>query len=405
MLVVVLVAVAAVLALVGANSVANSTAGEAVEIDGRPVVKLPPTDNVALAVVDDDERLASLAIVTLLPGGVGGSIVTVPVNADVNVGLEATAMPLDTLLDVADPAAFFENVENTLGVSLLFGEIVDAERLATLIEPAAPVAVDLPGPVVDGPLGDSDVVVEAGPDELDAATAAAAIAAIDGSGDSYDHHWIDVDMWSAVAAGSGSEAVEPGPVDTVEDLFEQLWSGPVQVRDLALQDDLATVDVDADADAVVLSRRDTVVVFAQVSPTRVSAPGDGLIFRVVVPFSDEQLDAGDGQFDSRSEVARTVVGEMLFFQNNVVSVDTTAAADGAPSITKIEVADERLVDELQASAFVIYGDAEAVLASEVIDGIDAVVTLGTSYLDHKATSTADEPTAEGDVADTVVDDG
>ncbi len=61
-----------------------------------------------------------------------------------------------------------------------------------------------------------------------------------------------------------------------------------------------------------------------------------------------------------------------------------------------------MVADLQASAFVIYGEAEAVLATEVIDGIDVVVTLGTSYLDLKAeAAAANESAAEPDVADTV----
>lgn len=401
-LVVAMLAVAGILAIVGASSVANSTAGEAVGVDERPVIELPATENAALAVVDDRGRLASLVVATLLPDGSGGTIVTVPVNADVNVGLEPTALPLDTFVDADDPAAFFEVVENTLALSLQFGEIVGTERLAELIEPVSPVRVDLAAPVLDGPFGDAVTVVESGASSLDAVTAANALAAIDNSGKSYDHHWIDVALWSATAAGAGAAEHEGVSVDDLDELFAHLWAGPVQVRDLELQGEVESVDVDA----VVLSRRDTVVVLAQISPTRVSAPGDGLIFRVVVPFSDEQMAAADGLFASRTEVARTVVGEMLFFQNNVVSVDTTGSVDGAPAITLIEVVDERLVAELQSSAFVIYGDAKAVLATEVIDGVDAVVTLGTSYFDLKTDAAgANESAAEVDVADTVDGDG
>ena len=54
----------------------------------------------------------------------------------------------------------------------------------------------------------------------------------------------------------------------------------------------------------------------------------------------------------------------------------------------------------------IYGEADAVLATETIDGVDAVITLGTSYFDLKAeAAAANEQTAETIVADTVVDDG
>lgn len=397
-----MLAIAGILAIVGASSVANSTAGQSVDVDERPVIEFPATANAALAVVDDRGRLASLVVATLLPSGAGGTIVTVPVNADVNVGLEPTARPLNTFVDADDPAAFFEAVENTLALSLQFGEIVGTERLAELLEPVSPVRVDLPAPVLDGPFGDAVTVVEAGEGVLGAAAVANALAAIDSSGASYDHHWIDVELWSAIAAGAGVAEPDGLSVESLDELFASLWAGPVQVRDLELQGEVESLDVDA----VVLSRRDTVVLLSQISPTRVSAPGDGLIFRVVVPFSDEQIAASDGLFASRSEVARTVVGEMLFFQNNVVSVDTSAAAAGAPAITQIDVVDERLVAELQASAFVVYGEANVVLATEVIDGVDAVITLGTSYLDLKAdAAVAGESAAETDVADTVDGDG
>ena len=50
----VLIVSAAGLTAVGANAVLNSTEGEVVAVDSRPVLSLPATDNAALAVVDDD---------------------------------------------------------------------------------------------------------------------------------------------------------------------------------------------------------------------------------------------------------------------------------------------------------------------------------------------------------------
>ena len=53
----VLIVSAAGLTAVGANAVLNSTEGEVAAVDSRPVLSLPATDNAALAVVDDDNRL------------------------------------------------------------------------------------------------------------------------------------------------------------------------------------------------------------------------------------------------------------------------------------------------------------------------------------------------------------
>ncbi|MGK0425570.1 MAG: hypothetical protein ACJAZD_003106, partial [Ilumatobacter sp.] len=82
-----LVLVAVGLTFVGATTIANSTEGVVVQGDVRPVILLPQTDNAALAVVDDDNRLTALIVATLLPGGEGGSIVTIPIDADASVGL------------------------------------------------------------------------------------------------------------------------------------------------------------------------------------------------------------------------------------------------------------------------------------------------------------------------------
>ena len=103
----VLVASAAGLTAVGANAVINSTEGEVVAADSRSVVSLPPTDNAALAVVDDDNRLTSLIVATLLPSGQGGSIVTIPVTADASAWFGEVRRPLDGELNPADPSGFF----------------------------------------------------------------------------------------------------------------------------------------------------------------------------------------------------------------------------------------------------------------------------------------------------------
>lgn len=139
-----LVLVAVGLTFVGATTIANSTEGVVVQGDVRPVILLPQTDNAALAVVDDDNRLTALIVATLLPGGEGGSIVTIPIDADASVGLGNERRPLTGVLDPADPDGFFEAVEGTLAIALQFGEIVGADRLAQLIEPVTPVSVGLP---------------------------------------------------------------------------------------------------------------------------------------------------------------------------------------------------------------------------------------------------------------------
>ncbi len=101
---------AAVMFGVGVVTLSNSREGEAVGIDTRPVIQFPSTPNALLAVTDEDGQLASVVVMTLLPEGQGGSVVTVPVNADESAGFDPERRPLDALFDGADLAGFVSSV-------------------------------------------------------------------------------------------------------------------------------------------------------------------------------------------------------------------------------------------------------------------------------------------------------
>jgi hypothetical protein len=446
----VLVLIAAGLTLVGATTVANSTEGAVVQVDERPVVSLPQTDNAALAVVDDDNRLTALIVATLLPVGEGGSIVTIPVDADASIGLGDERRPLAGVLDPADPDVFFQAVEQTLAIALQFSEVVGADRLAELIEPVTPISVDLP--FVPAPVQDVEPepdTTEPEPDTTSTESGQAPVTAGDVAGSTTttttevvrdeladllqstdfdvtavvdvlrstplpgtnaDRQKNDVAMWSALASAAPVNATVDVPVDefgvpvtasTIDDVFTRLWQGPVQVRDLAVMYAQSSTDGD-EADVSVLDRFDSLLVFAQVSPARVSTPNEGLVFRVEVPIGDAQFEVEGVPFVDRSDVARAAVGQLLFLQANVVSVDLAPNPDGAPAKSRIEVADEQFVAGLEESLSPVFGEAEFVVSDELIDGVDVVMTLGTGYFDAFDGDTV--ASSDGD-ADTVDDDG
>ena len=53
-----------------------------------------------------------------------------------------------------------------------------------------------------------------------------------------------------------------------------------------------------------------------------------------------------------------VIGSMLFFQANVVSVDTKPAPAGAAAETVIEVAEARFIPDMEAIAPIVFGESE-----------------------------------------------
>ena len=438
-----LVIVAAVFLTVGIVTLSNSQEGEAVGVDTRPIETFPATPNALLAVTDDDGRLASVVVMTLLPEGQGGSVVTVPVNADASSGFGLQRRPLNEAFDPSDPEAFVATVEDMLSITIERSAVVDPAGLEALLEPLGSVQVSLPdavidtdavdtgervlattdpddtdpddtdpdGPVPDGSVlergaseivGDDGVIVTAGPQILETAQAVEVLTAIDDSVAAYDQHPLDVAMWSAIAQRAPIN-VPPEPVatddqgrpvapDTVGDLAALLFDGVVGVRDIAVSPSTATTNP-TDADVVVLDHSDSVLVFAQISPSLVSTPNTGSKARVEVLFTDDQLARADGLYETNADVAREMVQLVLFLQGNVVSVDTSAT--GAPDLTIVEVADPALLEEAITTAELLYGAAEVRLATTVLDGVDLVVILGRSYLERAVGAAANSSGASG----------
>ncbi len=459
-----LVIVASVLFTVGVVTLSNSQEGEAVGVDTRPTETFPSTPNALLAVTDDAGRLASVVMMTLLPEGQGGSIVTVPVNADATSGFGLQRRPLNESFDPSDPEAFVAMVEDMLSITIERSAVVDPAGLEALLEPLGSVQVVLPDAVVDtdaidtgGPVstttvpddtvpdgsvpddtapdssvpddtapdagesqtvGRDGVVVTAGPQILETAQVVEVLTAIDESVPAYDQHPVDVAMWSAIAQLAPVD-VPPEPVttddlgrpvapDTVTDLAALLFEGPVGVRDIAVSSSTATTNP-TDADVVVLDRNDSVLVFAQVSPSLVSTPNTGSKVRVEVAFTDDQLEQSEGLYETNSDIAREMIGLVLYLQGNVVSVDTSAT--GAPDVTLVEVTDPALLEEATKTAELLFGPSEVRLATTVLEGVDLVVTLGRSYLERavEAESKSDGAIGitpdESTPADTVEGDG
>jgi hypothetical protein len=423
----VLVVSASVMFAVGVNTLSNSQEGESVGTDDRPRQQFPVTPNALLAVQDATGDLASLAVLTLLPEGQGGSIVPVRVDADATSGFGEERRPLDDEFDPDDVDALVASVEDTLSISLQRAALVDAEVLESLIEPIGPVrAVLATGDVDEADTGEDaagedaagenaagenaagenaagdaavgeDVIAPAGPRTLTPAGAVAALTDADIDPDTA--HANDVAVWEALAATAPLlTPPEPVPTDdfgrpvapaTVEELFERLFEGPVGVRDLAPSP--RPPQGETELDPAVIDRRDSGLVFAQVSPGLVSTPNPGLKMRVVAPFTMAQLDESGGLFESTTELMIEFIGRMLFSQNNVVSVES--APSGASAVTVIEVIDPRLLEQVEESAAAIFGEAEVRLADTVLEGVDIEVTLGMSYLTRemvRAESEGDE---------------
>ena len=389
------------LSIVGLETLADSTAGRQAREDDQPVVaqRLPFTSTALIGVADEDKRLTSLVVVVLESDGTGGSIVQIPVAADPSSGNADTVAPLDAILDVAGPIAFRESVERLTGLSFDLIEIVDQERFTQLITPLGDMDVNLPGAVLDA---SSDGTWDRGPQLVTAPAAARLVTAVDPSLPAWGYEPVRSAVWEAIAdrVGAGIGSASPVPVDSdlpvpssTDEFLDRLFAGPVQFRALQLRPvDDDEVDErldppyrdafgsDVTTAVVLLDRAEMLMVFGGIAPARLGAPIDAPIFRVVNGLTDaDTADIGR----TPADLTKTVVNVLMFTKTNVGSV-VDHAESSAPAVTQVWVSNPMLLDGLAELYEPHFGELEVAVADVAIEGIDAEIVLGRSFVDRLA---------------------
>ena len=381
----------------GVRSLSDSTAGQ--RADGqssqRPTQRLPFTATALVGVVDEEERLTSVAVWVLEPTGVGGSIVGVAATADAASGAFDTLSPLAAVFDAGGAEDFLVAAERLTGLSFDVVEVLDQRRFAQIVAPLGDLPVLLPAPVVDASSGET---WEAGENTLSSPAAARVITATDPGVADWSFETARAATWSAVAdrVGAGIGSVAPVAADdevpvpaTLDQFAERLFGSPVEFRALAFEPiDQARVEAQlleryvgalGPLDVVVVhDRAEMAILFGASAPGRLGAPLDAPVFRVVSPFSDADL---EGLGLNSSDVLKSAIDGLLFAQVNVVSVADLPDLE-VPEVTQVLVADAEVTDAVRTLYAPLFGEIEVVPAKVRIDGIDVEVTLGYTYLDH-----------------------
>jgi hypothetical protein len=179
-----------------------------------------------------------------------------------------------------------------------------------------------------------------------------------------------------VGPGSG-DAPAAAPTTSIDAFVQHLFAGPVGSRGLpATAYDLAANPQRIDAEQLDLA--ETIMVFASIAPSAMSAPRDGVVNRVVGPPGSE------------AKVKETIQ-ILLFFGQNVVSV----SFDGPDQVpTDIVTYEDRNKSDAELSS-PLFGTVRFPEPTERVVGVDVVITLGSDFLSQTGPpSTTDPPTTD-----------
>ncbi len=366
---------AIILAIVGARTLASSTIGAEVGGDqGETVIALPETTTAFIGVVDDDEILQSAALIVLDPSGVGGAVVPFEAAADISAGRADSVVPLREALDVDDAKFFALDAESLTGLTFDVVEIVTASELADLLGGAGAVSLKLPPSVVSGSVGRwlqgrSSVSIEE----------ATELLAVGGDAPIEFGARLHAAVWNGIVKQlSGSADAQPadGGVSprSTDEVIAALFAGDVETRSLHLY------EVEGSDGALVFyDWAETLLVASHLAPNRVTAPYASAVVRLLVPFTDDDL---EGTERTVSDVAVVAVRRLSDVGLNVVSVSTGVNGDVAQAeeVTEVWTGDESSVTEAAASFSELLGEVVARKGDYVVDGVDVVIILGTSFL-------------------------
>jgi hypothetical protein len=353
-----------VLGYVGAKAIFDSTGGRDAGADNLPVERFPSTPSALYLTHDDAGNLSSVSVFVLSPAGIGGSIVSVPVNAD--VGLSAgSRQSLQQVYATGGVEATQAAIDSLLLITVDLVADADPAQLTTFLSPFEPITVDLTSEVP--PVNDGDSPLAPGTAVVQAATATRVLTAgATDPGQAGRQGNLDA-LWAGVAqaVGAGRTVATPSEVTpaSFDEFTTHLFAAQVQSRGLSAAP-LTGSENPSSVDAVQLDRSEAVLVFASIAPGSMSSPAQGPQMRLEAPPGyDEQV--------------KRTIDQLLFLHANVVSVSTTAT----PQAQTVFLVPDEATRAQVAGTDDVFGEITFGTPKVRIDGVDVTIQLGTDYLD------------------------
>jgi hypothetical protein len=355
---------------VGAKAITNSKAGINALGDAPPEQAFPATPTALLATVDAANELTSVTVLVLAPDSDvtaagydqrGGSIVSVPINADSGAGEQLLSLHDAYTLGGLEELRI--DLESAINLTIDYSKVMTGDEFAAFLGTLPALQVTLPRDVLGS---DETAIYAKGPAVL-TATQAAQIITSNSPSESEPLRQPNIDaLWSgivgAVGTGRTGQTLSASTPTTFDELAARLMAGPVGSRGLvarALEAERNPEGLDVEG----LDRTDTILVFASIAPAQMTRPAPGLSYRLEAPPGYDQQ-------------VRKTIGILLSFDNNVVSVDLNAEPREETTYLMYDSA----LAEAEPTENAVFGTITIETPDVRLGGVDVTISLGTTYL-------------------------
>ena len=384
----------------GARSILGSSSGR--NVDGS-VVALPNTPTALLASVNESNEITTLTALVLDQSGAGGTIVSMPVGAAVETLANETPRRLGDSFGIAGIEGVRLEAEGLLDATISVVGVAGPTDFANLLSVVPSLTVTFDAPVVNSTLAPPDPattttvksrsttttvapqlvqtdteILPAGPLSLAPEQVVAALNARR-IGDPESARLPRVKtIWESLATAVGEglsfeQAGVPSPDgSTPPDIgvfLRRLLTGPIQVRQLTANP-ISPEGAPPGLDIYGLDPIEIRVILASVAPSSLTISADLMAAELVLPIDDANL-----AYEAVKRLQYVGIATALIRLSDSDKIEQT---------TIIRHVDKTVIDNGRALIESVVGPFKSRTLKRPVDGTDAQITLGQSYLDFVA---------------------
>lgn len=356
------------------NQLLDSRYSTAIDAD---LLAVPDTPAALVAVPGAGGRLSHLFVAVLDAGGVGGTVVLVPIGAATETPSDAadgstTPRRLADVYATDGVDGLADEVRGLLDVSFVTVGVLGRPELIDILSPLGGVDVLLDRDVVTVAVdGTTTMLASAGEASYNVDRVVDILLARGADEPESERFARHREVWNGVVKRVGAGLDLPAGIDTTDagladpaTFLRRVMAGSLQVWQLAAAPVIDTVANPDGADLYSLDPAEVVMVFASVAPSAMSGGAFALSVMVDSPFNDPLA-------------SREAVAALLEAGIGVGVVREISATETSATLIESDADVAQLLAGLLARSFVT---VETVVGSTRIIGVDATITLGSDFV-------------------------